>query len=229
MLVKNWMSKQVITIDENNSMNEAIGLLKEHNIRMLPVMKRHELVGIITDGDIKRASASDATTLEMHELLYLISQIKVKEIMTKDPITVPKNFTVEETAQILLKNKISCAPVVDDPGQVMGIITQDDLFRVLISLTGASKRGIQLAFQVEDRSGSIKEVTDVIRHYDGRMVSILTSYEDAPAGYRNVYLRVYQINREKLPQLQKELGEKAKMIYMVDHRENKREIYTENY
>ncbi|MBW1767545.1 MAG: CBS domain-containing protein [Deltaproteobacteria bacterium] len=229
MLVKNWMSKQVITIDENNSMNEAIGLLKEHNIRMLPVMKRHELVGIITDGDIKRASASDATTLEMHELLYLISQIKVKEIMTKDPITVPQNFTVEETAQILLKNKISCAPVVDDQGQVMGIITQDDLFRVLISLTGASKRGIQLAFQVEDRSGSIKEVTDVIRHYDGRMVSILTSYEDAPAGYRNVYLRVYQINREKLPQLQKELGEKAKMIYMVDHRENKREIYTENY
>ena len=82
-----------------------------------------------------------------------------------------------------------------------------------------------MAFQVEDHSGSIKEVTDVIRKYDGRMVSILTSYERAPAGYRNVYVRVYQINREKLSQLQKEVGEKANMLYMVDHREDKREIY----
>ena len=226
MLVKNWMSKQVITIDENDSMNDAVGLLKEHNIRMLPVMKEGKLVGILTDGDLKRASASDASTLEIHELLYLISQIRVKEIMTRDPITVPQDFTVEETAQVLLKNKISGAPVVDDKGKVIGTITQDDLFRVLISLTGASKRGIQLAFQVEDHSGSIKEVTDVIRKYDGRMVSILTSYERAPAGYRDVYVRVYQINREKLSQLQKEVGEKANMLYMVDHRENKREIYS---
>ena len=225
MLVKNWMSKQVITIDENDSMNEAVGLLKEHNIRMLPVMKKDKLVGILTDGDLKRASASDASTLEIHELLYLISQIRVKEIMTRDPITVPQDFTVEETAQILLKDKISGAPVVDDKGKVIGTITQDDLFRVLISLTGVNKKGIQLAFQVEDHSGSIKEVTDVIRKYDGRMVSILTSYERAPAGYRNVYVRVYQINREKLSQLQKEVGEKANMLYMVDHRENKREIY----
>lgn len=105
MLVKNWMSKQVITIDENDSMNEAVGLLKEHNIRMLPVMEKGKLVGILTDGDLKKASASDASTLEIHELLYLISQIKVIEIMTRDPITIPQDFTVEETAQILLENK----------------------------------------------------------------------------------------------------------------------------
>ena len=89
MLVKNWMSDKVITVDVNDSMQDAVKLLKGHNIRMLPVMKKGELVGIVTDRDMKRASASDATTLEIHELLYLISTIKVKNIMTKDPITVP--------------------------------------------------------------------------------------------------------------------------------------------
>ena len=142
MLVSNWMSKPVITVDANDSMHDAIKLLKENHIRILPVMEHGKLVGVITDRDLKRASASDATTLEIHELLYLLCEIKVKNIMTKDPITVPPDFSVEETAQILLKHKISAVPVVKGQGQVVGIITQTDLFRVLTTLTGVDKRGI---------------------------------------------------------------------------------------
>jgi len=80
MLVREWMSKGVITVDEDQTMQCAIGLLKEHNIRMLPVIKNKKLVGIITDRDLKRASASDVTSLEIHELLFMISKIKVKTI-----------------------------------------------------------------------------------------------------------------------------------------------------
>ena len=141
MLVKNWMSKEVITIDADDSMSNAMDLLKKHDIRMLPVMKNGNLVGVVTDRDLKRASASDATTLEIHELLYILSKIKVKDVMTKEHITVSGDFTVEETAMLLLENKISGVPVVDEGGQVVGIITQNDLFRVLISLTGVDKRG----------------------------------------------------------------------------------------
>ena len=143
MLVKNWMSKNVITVDENDFMQDAMRLLKKYGIRMLPVMKKGKLVGIVTDRDLKRASASDATTLDVHELLYLLTKIKVKDIMTKDPITVPPDYTAEETALVLLDGKISGAPVVDDSGQVVGTITQTDLFRVLISLTGIGNVGIQ--------------------------------------------------------------------------------------
>ena len=89
MLVEAWMSKPVITVKADDPIQKATALLKEHHIRILPVMEDGKLVGIITDRDLKRASASDATTLEIHELLYLISTIKVKEIMTKDPILVP--------------------------------------------------------------------------------------------------------------------------------------------
>ena len=225
MLVQNWMSKEVITVNVNDSMQDATRLLKENDIRMLPVMKNGKLVGIVTDRDLKRASASDATTLEIHELLYLISNIKINELMTKDPITVPFDFTVEEVAEVLLENKISGTPVVDYDGKVVGTITQTDLFRALISLTGVGKRGIQFAFQLEDRPGSIKEIADVIRKYGGRMISILTSYERVTEGYRKVYIRMYGIERTKLSQLKEELKKKATVLYMVDHRENKREIY----
>jgi acetoin utilization protein AcuB len=206
-------------------MADATKKLKEHNIRMLPVMKEGKLVGILTDRDLKRASASDVTTLEIHELLYWLSRIKVERIMTKNPITVPPDFTVEEAAEILLKNKISGVPVVDDQGEVAGIITQSDIFRVLISVTGIGKRGIQFAFRVEDRPGSIKEVADIIRDYGGRMASILTTYERAPEGYRNVYIRAYDISREKERELKAEIGKKAALLYLVDHRKNQREIY----
>jgi acetoin utilization protein AcuB len=225
MLVKNWMSKNVITVDANDSMFDATKIMKENDIRMLPVMKKGKLAGLITDRDLKRASASDATTLEIHELIFLLSKIKVKEIMTKDPITIPSDYTVEETAEVLLENKISGVPVVDDRGQVVGVITQTDLFKVMVSLTGLKKRGINFAFQVEDRPGSIKALADVIRKFNGRMATILTSYDGVKEGYRKVYIRMYNINRSKLEQLKEELMEKGTLLYMVDLRENRREIY----
>ena len=225
MLVSNWMSKNVITVGVDDSMQDAMKQMKEKDIRMLPVLKKGKLVGVVTDRDLKRASASDATTLDVHELLYLVSKIKVGNIMTKNPITVPQNFTVEETAEVLLKHKISGVPVVDQNGQLVGTITQTDLFRVLISLTGVGKGGIQFAFQLEDRPGSIKEVADIIRLYGGRMVSILTSYDGVPEGYRKVFIRMHSIERDRLQQLKEELSYKAALIYMVDHRKNIREIF----
>jgi len=224
-LVKNWMSQPVITIDENDSMQDSMGLLKKHNIRTLPVVKNGKLSGIVTDRDLKRASASDATSLEIHELLYLLMKIKVKDIMTKKPISVPIDFTVEETAEVLLRYKINGVPVVNLDGRLAGIITQTDLFRVIISLTGVGKRGIQFGFKLEDRPGSIKDVADVIRAYGGKMVSILTSYDDAPIGYRWAYIRMYNVDRSKIEDLKKVLNQEAPLLYMVDHRENRREIY----
>jgi acetoin utilization protein AcuB len=225
MLVKNWMSKNVITIDADDTMQNAMKLLKEHDIRMLPVMKKSMLVGIVTDRDLKQASASDATTLEIHELLYLLTKIKVKDIMTKNPITVPPDYTAEETAQVLLESKISGAPVVDAGGQIVGTITQTDLFRVLISLTGIKNGGIQFGFQIEDRPGSIKEVEDIIREYGGRIVSILTSYDNVPMGYRKVYIRMQSIEQPLLEILKSKLIEIAAFLYMIDQREDSREIF----
>jgi acetoin utilization protein AcuB len=227
MLVKYWMKKDVATIDVGDSMHLAINLMKQQKIALLPVTKKGRLVGVVTDRDIKRASASDATSLDIHELIYLLSQIKIGDIMTKDPVTVPPDYTIEETASILLNNNISGVPVVQDE-KVVGLITQLDMFRALISLSGLEKRGVQFAFRLADTPGSIKEVTDIIRNYGGRLVSILTSYERAPAGFRHVYIRAYELNRDVAPKLLEELRQKTEVLYMVDLRDNKREEFVES-
>lgn len=229
MLVQRWMKKTVITIDVNDSMGSAMDLMKNHNIRRLPVLKSGKMVGILTDRDLKKASASNATSLEVHELLYLLNKIKINDIMTKDPITVPLDSTIEETAEILVKNKISGVPVVDHDKKMVGIITQTDIFRALISLAGVGEKGIQFAFLLEDRSGSIKEVTDIMRKYGGRIVSILGSYKGVIEGYRKVYIRVCGVDSGELMNIKKELKGKALQLYYIGHSENERLVNEEEY
>ena len=225
MLVKNWMSKNVITIDVNDSLKTAVKLLKEYKIRSLPVLENGKLVGIVSNGDIKRASASDASSLDIHEILYLIDKIEIRSIMTKNPVTVFSTLTIDEVAEILLKKNISSAPVVDENGDIIGIITKTDILRVLIHLAGSEKRGVDFGMQIKDEPGSIKQLTDIIRAHGGRIASILISYEHADVGYRNVYIRVYQADRNRLSHLKSELFRNSQMLYIIDHLEQTKEIF----
>ena len=226
MLIKNFMTKKVITIDAEDSMQKAIQMLQQHKINMMPVLANGKVVGVISDRDLKKASPSEATDLEKHELKYLLNKIRVKDIMTKKVVAVPPDFTIEEAAEVLLNNDISGAPVLDDRGNLVGIITNTDLYKALIALSGLGRRGIQFAFQVEDRPGSIKELTDIIRSSGARIASIMSSYDRVREGWRNVFIRVYDVNRDTLPQLIQSLQQQAQMLYLVDHKENRREIFS---
>ena len=228
MLVKNWMSTPVVTLEANDSMERAIELMKENCIKTLPVMKNDMLVGIVTDRDLKRASASDATSLAVYELLNLLAKIKIRNIMTKDPVSVHPDLTIEEAANLLRKKKISGAPVVNDQNRLVGIITKDDLFKVLSSITGVDQRGIQFAFRVEDRPKAVMELTDIIRNYEGRVVSLYSTNQGVPEGYRHVFIRAYRVNREELDKLREDLEEKATVLYMVDHRFSTRVVHDIN-
>jgi len=193
---------------------DASQLMRERNIRRLPVLsKKGDLVGIVSDRDIKAASPSKATTLDVHELYYLLSKLKVKEVMTKNPVTISIEDTVEKAAVIMLDKKVTGLPVLDESGKLVGIMTQGDVFRVLTSITGVYTGGVQLAFELDDRPGSIKEVADVIRAQGGSMTSILTSYDSAPDGKRNVFFRVRNLPDDKMPALIEELKTKFNFLY----------------
>ena len=225
MLVKDWMSKNVVTIDPEDSMHEAVELMKKHKIRFLPVVKNGILKGVVTDRDIKRSSASDATSLEVHEMFYILSKIQVDDIMSRDPVSIPDDYTVEEAAEILLKHKFSGLPVLNRSGGISGVITLTDLLKVLVTLTGIGQKGIQFAVLVKDIPGSIWIIADLIRSYGGRIVSVLTGYEGAPKGCRKVYIRSYDIERRKIDELAAKIDNSSeKLLYMVDHRHNIRDI-----
>lgn len=227
MLVKDWMSTDVITINVHAKIQDAINTLMDHHVSMLPVMENGTLVGIVTDRDVKHASPSDACLLDFQNIMYHVARLDVGSIMSANPITVSPDLTIEETAEILLTNNISGVPVVDETGRIQGVITKDDIFSALISLSGLAHRGVLFGFRLEDRPGSIKEVTDIIRNCGGRLVSIVTTYEAAPAGYRNVYLRVFGIDRASLADLEKKLQAMGTLLYTIDHRENKRRFLAE--
>jgi acetoin utilization protein AcuB len=215
MLVKGWMTSDVLTIDEDTSMMKASEIMRENNIRRLPVMHKGKLVGIVTDRDIKEASPSKATTLDVHELYYLLSELKIKDIMSTHVFTISPEETVEKAAVKMLEHHISGLPVVNDKGKVVGLITQWDIFKVLVSLTGVYRGGTQFAFNLEDRPGSIKEVGDLIRKHGGRMVSILTSYDMCDEGCRHVYIRIKDIPEDKLKALTEELDKNFILLYTV--------------
>ena len=224
MLVRDWMHKDATTVDVGTSMSEVARIMKEKGVLMVPVTDGGRLTGVVTDRDMKRASASDASTLDVHELLYLLNRIKISEIMSKNPVTLSPTQTVEEAARLFLENNISGAPVVDR-GRVVGVITQKEIFKVIISLTGVGGKGIQFAFLIDDRPGSIREVTDVIRKFGGRMVSILTTYDRAPQGKRFAYIRMHAVDETRLETLKNELGKKATLLYMIDQATGRRDIF----
>jgi len=189
MLVQDWMHSDVITIDAHAYVIDAVHLLKEKNIRRLPVLKNGKLVGIVTDRDLKDFTPSKATTLDIYELRYLLSKASVEEAMTPDPITVTPDLPIENVAAIMHDKKISGLPVVNKDKTLAGIITESDVFKLLVALSGVREGGIRICLPIEDKPGSAKDVADIPRKYGGKIEAILINYENVKPGYRDLILR----------------------------------------
>jgi acetoin utilization protein AcuB len=133
--------------------------------------------------------------------------------MSKNPHTVSGNETTDKAAALMLKHDISALPVVDPKGDLQGIITKGDVFRAMVSVSGIYQAPLQLCVEIEDRPGSIRKVTDVIRAHGGRIVSMISTYEQAPQGFRHLYVRTKNVQDEKA--LFSELEGKFKLIYRI--------------
>ena len=132
-LVKDWMRTKVITAGPKMGMLEAHRMMNRNKIRRLPIIKNNgTLIGIVTRSDVRRAEPSEATTLNVWEMNYLLAKLQLGDIMTKDPYHVQPQDTIKTAAMLMHKNKIGALPVVDDNGHLVGIITESDVFRVLI-------------------------------------------------------------------------------------------------
>jgi acetoin utilization protein AcuB len=215
MLVRDWMTTDPITVGPDTSVMKASQIMKENNVRRLPVVdEAGKLAGIVSDRDLKEASPSKATTLDVHELYYLLSELKVKDIMSKRVVTIGPEDTVEKAAVIMLEHKITGLPVMKD-SQVVGMLSQGDVFRVLTSITGIYRGGTLISFLLDDRPGSIKEVADVVRKHGGRMVSILTSYDMVEEGQRKVAIRIADMPQDKVEDLRQELDKDFNLLHVA--------------
>jgi len=189
MNVAKRMKRNPVVVDEGDSMKKAMDLLKEHEIRHLPVLKDGErLVGILSERDIKQASPSPATALEIREIYYLLDKVKVKQIMTRRPYTVSSTAPIEEAALILREKKIGCLPVVDD-GKLVGILTETDIIDSFIEAMGVSGPGYRIEIALANKPGMLFEVLKLLKDFDVNIVSVATSPHDDP-GRKVFVLRI---------------------------------------
>ncbi|HNB53598.1 MAG TPA: CBS domain-containing protein [Anaerolineales bacterium] len=118
-LVKDWMTENVVTIAPDASVQEAHQLMREKSVRRLPVVKKGKLVGLLSLGDVREATHDEA-------------HLKVREVMAQNVVAVGIGDTIKTAAMLMYTNKIGALPVIDNHDQLVGIITESDIFKVLI-------------------------------------------------------------------------------------------------
>jgi len=213
MLIKDWMTKDVLTVDENTSLMRATRMMKENSIRRLPVVSHGKLIGIVTDRDVKDASPSKTTSLDIHELYYLLSEMKVKDVMTSKPVTLTGDETLEKAAVVMLEDKISGMPIVDKSDHLIGLLSETDVLRGFIHSTGIQDGAVQFVFDLPDKPGSVTQVIEKLRKHDARVLSILTSFLDAEQGCKRVAVRITAKDNASIDELSKELAADYTIVY----------------
>lgn len=188
MFVSDWMTRKVFTVAPNDSISDAIAMLRERKIKHIPVVKDGRLKGIISDRDIKDYCPSSATTLDVYELHYLLARTQVKEVMRSKVRSITSDTPIEEAAKLMCDHSIHCLPVMDN-GHLVGIVSDHDLLRGLVDITGVHHGGHRVFMTVLDKPGSVREVADIIRKHGFHLRSILTSYEGVREGHRNIVIR----------------------------------------
>ena len=188
MYVSDWMTKKVFTLEPDDYLSTALLLMKEKKVKHVPVVKGNKLKGLISDRDIKEFSPSKATSLDIYELHYLLAKTRIRDLMRTRVITTTPETAVEEAAMLMLDKNIGCLPALDN-GNLVGIISDRDIFHALVDITGVRHGGNRICVTIEDRPGSIREVADIIRNYGFHLQGILTSYEGVKDGYRKVVIR----------------------------------------
>ena len=213
MLVRDCMTKKLITIDEETPIIKAFRIMKDNNIRRLPVMRNEKLAGVITDRDLKEATPSKATSLDVHEIYSLLSEVKVKDIMSKDLLTIGPDESIEKAAMLMLNKKISGLPVIE-AGNLTGVITQTDIFKALVDISGLTRGGIKIAVELPDVPGTTQEVINTIRAHNGRILSVMTSYNADKEGHKHLFVRT-DMDEKNLQELLEVVGKRFKILYAV--------------
>lgn len=202
----------------------AVKLMEQNNIRALPVIRDEALVGLLTDKELKRAQASDATTLDIHELHYLLDKIIVAEIMISDPVTLAIDATLSEAADLFWERKLEAAPVTDKE-QLVGILTQSDLDRAILKLTSFGRRGVQFGIRVSDTPNAIMDLVNIVRNVRARLASLITTDGAESHATREAYLHIYDLNRAVLQDLTGQFAQKGILLFMVDLKTGERQIF----
>ena len=205
MLVRERMSTQPVTITADVPITEALRIMRQNQVRRLPVLDENgALIGIVSEKDLLYASPSPATSLSIYEMHDMLSRLRVTELMTPDPVTVTPDLLLEEAALIMADSKIGGLPVVKD-GDLVGIITETDIFKVFLELLGARQEGLRLTLRIPERMGEMARITTAIARLGGNILALGSFLgEDPTTGI--VTVKVVDVPADQLEAAMHDLG-----------------------
>jgi acetoin utilization protein AcuB len=179
MRVKNRMTPNPIVATSKTNYNEALRLMQQNHIKHLPIVDTHnKLVGIVTQGDMLRAEPSPVTTLSVFEIASLLEKVTMDKIMSSPVYAVDEACSITNAASFMLANEVDCLPVVRD-GKLVGIITDTDIFKTFVEITGGTQSGSRIEARMPDRKGQLAPFIQALSNADSYIVSVAISYEEA--------------------------------------------------
>lgn len=197
MYVGRVMRTDLVTVPPDTSLVQARDIIADKEIaHLLVVDNQEQLIGIVSDRDVKQSWASPATTLSVHELNYILKQLTVETIMRKKIITIPPDTTIERAASIMQESRISSLPVVQGE-KLLGIITTTDVMGVLLQAIGMDTDSFRFTVLVEDRIGVVAEVSKVLQEKHINIRSLITWPEKEHQGVYQLVIRVAARDKEK--------------------------------
>ena len=179
MNVKNRMTPNPITASQQTNYNQALRLMQQNNIKHLPIVDSHDkLIGIVTYNDMLRAEPSPVTSLSVFEIASLLEKVTMKQIMNHHVLAIEETCSIANAAKFMLDNDIGCLPVVRDEALV-GIITDTDIFKTFVEITGGGQAGTRLEAKVPDQKGQLAALTQALTEAGAYIVLVAISYDDS--------------------------------------------------
>jgi len=176
MRIRDFMSTNVVTVDEKTLVGDARKIMEAHKIRKLPVMEKDKLVGLVTKHMLLEAAPSPATSLSIHEVHYLLAKMTVKDIMVKNPYTISPDMPVEEALQLGQEKGYGGFLVVED-GRLVGIITESDIVRVMTRVLGVKEKGKRIDIKVPKKFGNMQKIMKILDEHKTVLLSTMTLKE----------------------------------------------------
>ena len=214
MFVRDRMSSPAVTVTPDTPCQDALQLMGDHQLRLLPVLNHGgKLVGIVSKDDLPSTSPSPAVRLSAFEQHYLLRNLQIREVMNEVVICTTPDAPVEEVARLMVNNKVSGLPVVDDLGHVVGVITETDIFETFVEMFGGGHPGLRLTLTIPERRDVLLELCKAVFDQGASFVSVGT-YHDAVSGGRGLIIKVQDASRDQLMDTLEALGD-----HVVDARE----------
>ncbi len=195
MLVGERMTRNPVTILDTASIDDGLHLMRERKVRRLPVLDGSgKMVGIVSDKDLLHAAPSPATSLSVYELHYLLAKLSIKQVMSSPVISITPDTPIEGAARIMADNKIGGLPVVEN-GALAGIITETDVFKVLLELLGARTAGVRMTVKSREAKGVLAQITRVLADVGANIVSVV-AYAGPIASEPRIMFKLTDVDAE---------------------------------